>query len=131
MTFDPINFVLSMMGTVAFAITGVLTVSERWVDFFSVVVLGVITAIGGGLLRDVLAGRKPLLMTDEVYTLPVFAGCLVMLITISLFADASSEGVLVDTLLTLVLPSAAVHWSWRLPDWFLTKSKSSREGVTA
>lgn len=42
--------------------------------------LGVITAIGGGAIRDVLSGRKTLLMSDEVYAVPVLIGCLLMLL---------------------------------------------------
>ena len=39
------------------------------------VILGVITAIGGGLIRDVLAGRKTLIMSHELYAIPVTFGC--------------------------------------------------------
>jgi uncharacterized membrane protein YeiH len=39
------------------------------------VILGVVTAIGGGLLRDVLAGRPTLLMSREIYATPILLGC--------------------------------------------------------
>lgn len=209
MSFDQINFVLSMMATVAFAVTGVLAVAQRRVDFFSAVVLGVITAIGGGtirdlildvpvfwaadlsyvrfavlasvitfvaqslfskpqifklflyidamgvalfgvggalktleldfgwplgplmlgiitaigggLLRDVLAGRKTLLMSDEVYTVPIFVGCFILLLTIHFFPTLQSQALLAGTLVAFLLRAAAIHWSWRLPGWFTTK----------
>lgn len=41
------------------------------------VILGVLTGIGGGLLRDVLAGRTTLLMSREVYATPILLGCAV------------------------------------------------------
>jgi uncharacterized membrane protein YeiH len=37
-------------------------------------VLGIITVIGGGLIRDVLAGRQTLLMSRELYAIPVLFG---------------------------------------------------------
>ena len=42
------------IASAAFAITGVLAISERDVDFFGVLVLGIITAIVGGTMRDVI-----------------------------------------------------------------------------
>jgi uncharacterized membrane protein YeiH len=39
------------------------------------VILGVVTGIGGGLLRDVLAGRQTLLMSREIYATPILLGC--------------------------------------------------------
>ena len=39
------------------------------------VILGLLTGIGGGLLRDVLAGRQTLLMSREIYATPIVVGC--------------------------------------------------------
>ena len=39
------------------------------------IILGIVTAIGGGLIRDVLAGRQTLLMGRELYAIPVLLGC--------------------------------------------------------
>jgi hypothetical protein len=41
------------------------------------VLLGVITGIGGGVLRDVLVNRKPVVLTQEIYVLPALLGSLV------------------------------------------------------
>lgn len=55
------------MGTVAFAISGVLVAIDRDLDFFGALVLGVVTAFGGGVLRDVMIGRTPpVIFTDTV-----------------------------------------------------------------
>src|SRR5688572_18662005 len=43
-----------MVGTLVFAITGVLAVTRRGLDVFGALVLGVVTALGGGTLRDML-----------------------------------------------------------------------------
>ncbi len=56
---DSILFGLNALGTVVFAITGVIAGKRRRIDLFGAVLLGVITAIGGGTVRDLLLGRTP------------------------------------------------------------------------
>jgi uncharacterized membrane protein YeiH len=85
--------------------------------------LGVITAIGGGLMRDVLTGRKTLLMSDEVYAVPVATGILTMLVTFQLFPELKSEAILAGTIIAFGLRSAAIYWEWRLPAWFTSGPK--------
>ena len=51
--------VLEITGTVAFAASGALTAMKKRMDLLGVIVLGVITAIGGGILRDVILGITP------------------------------------------------------------------------
>jgi len=54
---------ISMTATVAFAVTAVLAVrSDKDLDLLAATVLELITAIGGGLIRDMLAGRTTLVM---------------------------------------------------------------------
>jgi hypothetical protein len=55
---ESINYWVGMAGTVAFAVTAVLAVAPRGIDIFGVLVLGVITAIGGGTLRDVICAES-------------------------------------------------------------------------
>lgn len=48
-----------VIGTIAFAISGALVGITRKMDVFGVVVIAVVTATGGGIIRDVLVGRIP------------------------------------------------------------------------
>lgn len=50
---------LEIIGTIAFAISGAMVAAEKKMDVMGVVVLGVTTAIGGGIIRDVLMGITP------------------------------------------------------------------------
>ena len=52
-------FVLELIGAAAFAISGAMAATKRKADIFGVVFLGVITALGGGVIRDVLIGQLP------------------------------------------------------------------------
>ncbi len=51
--------VLELIGTVAFAASGALTAMKKRMDLLGVIVLGVVTAIGGGILRDLILGITP------------------------------------------------------------------------
>lgn len=48
-----------LIGTVAFAISGAMLAIDRDLDLFGVLTLGVVTAVGGGIMRDVLLGSTP------------------------------------------------------------------------
>lgn len=52
-------FALELLGTVAFALSGAMVAVARGTDLFGVLVLGVLTATGGGMLRDILLGSLP------------------------------------------------------------------------
>ena len=54
-----LTFILELFGTVAFAISGAITGIRKNMDILGVCVLGVVTAIGGGITRDVLLGALP------------------------------------------------------------------------
>lgn len=65
-------YALDGIGTLAFAISGVLTAFHKKLDLFGVFIIAFVTAVGGGTLRDVLIGRTPVgWMTDlnVVYTI--------------------------------------------------------------
>lgn len=64
-----ITFFMEMSGTVAFAASGAMVGVERNMDIFGVSVLGVVTAVGGGMIRDIVLGIIP----PNVFTNPVYA----------------------------------------------------------
>lgn len=57
------------IGIVAFAISGVQVGARRNLDVFGLLVMGLVTATGGGVMRDVVLGRLPLLLDREDYLL--------------------------------------------------------------
>lgn len=48
-----------IIGTIAFAISGALIGIEKKLDIFGVIMLAVITAVGGGIIRDIFIGNTP------------------------------------------------------------------------
>lgn len=60
--------VAELIGTVVFAISGVIAVAERRLDWFGAIVVGVVTAIGGGTMRGLILGDTPVFwIEDEKY----------------------------------------------------------------
>ena len=50
-------FYLEVIGTIAFAISGALVAIEKKMDVFGVAILGMTTAVGGGIVRDIILGK--------------------------------------------------------------------------
>lgn len=59
MEMQEIFYILEIIGTAAFAVSGAMVAIERRLDLFGVVLLGMTTAVGGGVIRDLLIGRFP------------------------------------------------------------------------
>lgn len=64
-----IFLVMEMAGTIAFAASGAMVAIHRHMDAFGVCVLGVITAVGGGMTRDVVLGKVPAALRDPLYVI--------------------------------------------------------------
>jgi uncharacterized membrane protein YeiH len=101
-------------GLVAFAIGGALVAMERGLNLFGVVILSLLTAVGGGMLRDMLINETPLILVSEFYA------TVAILVAFSVYA-ASSFGVLgVGGMVTIFalffcLRLVAYFKGWRLP----------------
>jgi uncharacterized membrane protein YeiH len=57
--------IASFVGTIAFAFSGVLIGIKHNLDFIGVFILSILTANGGGVLRDLLLDRTPVILTDS------------------------------------------------------------------
>jgi len=63
---------LDILGTIAFAISGVLVAMDKRLDLFGVLIIAFVTAIGGGTLRDLLIGNTPVVwMRDATYMVTI------------------------------------------------------------
>jgi uncharacterized membrane protein YeiH len=59
---------VDFIGTFVFAVSGILVAIDKKFDLFGVIILGIVTAIGGGTLRDLLIGSTPVSwMQNEIY----------------------------------------------------------------
>lgn len=66
-------FAIDILGTIAFAISGVLVAMEKKLDLFGVFIIAFVTAVGGGTIRDLLIGHTPVVwMENAVYMATIF-----------------------------------------------------------
>lgn len=67
-----------IIGTAVFAVSGVLAVAGRPLDWFGAIVVGVVTAIGGGTIRGLILGLTPVFwISDDVYLYAAIAGAVI------------------------------------------------------
>ena len=65
-------FLMDLLGTAAFAISGVLVAMEKRLDLFGVFIIAFVTAVGGGTLRDLLIGNTPVAwMLESTYIITI------------------------------------------------------------
>ena len=65
---DLLTFVIELIGTVAFAVSGALVAIKKKMDILGVCVLGATTAVGGGIIRDLILGNTP----PQAFDRPVY-----------------------------------------------------------
>jgi uncharacterized membrane protein YeiH len=87
------------------------------------VILGVITAIGGGLIRDVLAQRQTLLMSRELYAVPVLIGCILYTLMLAYMPQHRLVGSVLCLVLIFGIRAAAIHWNLQVPEWAMMGAK--------
>lgn len=66
---EPLILVLELAGTLAFAASGAMTGLRKNMDIFGVCILALTTAVGGGVIRDLILGRTP----PATFQSPIYA----------------------------------------------------------
>lgn len=130
MTRRTINSLMLYLDGLGAALFAIEATDKVWqLDFgrpLAPIILGIVTAIGGGLIRDVLAGRQNLLMTREIYAIPVLLGCTLYVVLLYLVPDNWIISAGVGFTLIFGLRAAAIHWDLSVPDWLATGPKAGR-----
>jgi len=111
---NPYFLFADTLGLVSFAISGAMVGLEAEFNFSGVLLLALVTAVGGGVLRDMLINKVPFILTHEFYgTVAILVGLLIYvmdqfallhLFTISLLFVAG-----------VVLRLVAIYRGWHLP----------------
>ena len=103
------------------ALFGIMTTQIVWELKFCLpigpIMLGLITGIGGGILRDVVAGRPNLLLRKDIYAIPILLGCSLYYILLTHFPKQEASLGLVCILFTFAFRAAAIHWGLTVPHW--------------
>ena len=102
------------LGLVAFAISGAVTGCEAHFNFFGVVLLALVTATGGGVLRDILINRVPFILTHEFYgTVTLVVGIAIYLL--DRFATLGFVQITLIFVGGVILRLVAHRYGWHLP----------------
>ncbi|MBT2211768.1 MULTISPECIES: trimeric intracellular cation channel family protein [Actinomadura] len=111
----PAVLLFDAAGLGLFCATGTLKALEHGLSPLHSVLLGVVTAVGGGVLRDMLGGQIPSVLYDrQLYALPAMLGAAVMAVayTADLHGGAVTAGAAV---LATGLRLLAIRYGWRTP----------------
>jgi uncharacterized membrane protein YeiH len=71
--------ILEIIGTVAFAVSGAFVAIKARLDLFGVLFIGCITAVGGGIMRDILIGQTPPVIFSKFYII-IIAACSALIV---------------------------------------------------
>ena len=106
--------VADAFGLALFAVLGTQKSLSLGISYAPAIVLGTITGVAGGMIRDVLCNVIPLILRKEIYaTAAMFGGCLFALLT---YLHVPVEwATLVAVLAILSLRLAAIYWKVSLP----------------
>ena len=91
-------------GLALFCVTGAVKALEAGLGPVPSALMGMLTGIGGGILRDILAGRVPIVLRGELYATPALVGALIVVVGLEAGAAVS----------VVAVPAAAVCLLWRL-----------------
>ncbi len=81
-------FAIEILGTIAFAVSGSALAIKKQMDLLGVIVLGLTTAIGGGIIRDVIIGViPPSSVQDTIYAKVSIATSLLVFLVAYIYRD--------------------------------------------
>ena len=73
-----LRYLLDLTGVAVFAVSGAIAAGRRGMDLIGVIALAVVTAIGGGTIRDILLNRHPIFwLVDPAYLIVIVASALI------------------------------------------------------
>jgi uncharacterized membrane protein YeiH len=92
-------YILDIIGTFAFAISGALVASKKDFDLFGVIIIAFVTAVGGGMTRDVLINAHPINWIGDLnYIWTILAAVVFTFLFKSKIAPLSKTMFLFDTI---------------------------------
>ncbi|TXD52594.1 MULTISPECIES: trimeric intracellular cation channel family protein [unclassified Polaribacter] len=94
-----IIYVIDILGTFAFAISGALVALDKKFDIFGVIIIAFVTAVGGGMLRDILIDAHPINWIGDLnYLYTIFSAVIFTFLVKSKIAYLSKTMFLFDTI---------------------------------
>ncbi len=114
---------LDAIGLASYCVMGTMIGLEYGVSPFAAVVTGIMTATFGGIFRDVIAGEKSVLLSDEIYISAALLGATSFAFLMSIQLD-KGIAIVISFTLAFALRAAALFFGWTTPRY---KSRKGRE----
>lgn len=113
--YDISMFIMDTLGLSIFTVVGIRTamLSEGSHSVFLLIFVGVITGVGGGILRDVLAGNTPYVFIKHFYACASIIGAAVCILLWNLLGQ--TLGMATGAAVIVVLRFLAARYKWSLP----------------
>lgn len=116
------------VGLGSFTVTGTWLGCYCYPDYWILAItLGVLTAVGGGVLRDVLAGKIPGVLRKDVYATASLAGSAFLYLALALFKLPLTAAAVGAFLLTVVIRLTAIRFHLNIPK---VRKKGGREPLS-
>lgn len=112
--YDKVMLWCDTAGLGIFTVVGIQTASRITTqdNSFFFIFLGALTGVGGGALRDIMAGQPPYILVREIYASAAIAGGVVCVVCRNSMGEAA--GVILGLAVTVVIRSLAAHFHWNL-----------------
>ncbi len=102
------------IGLGTFVVIGTEKAMHFNLGFLGTVIMGVITATAGGIMRDVLANQIPLILRKEIYASACLAGG-ALLVALLHLGTTRSVALLIAAVTVISVRLLAIHYNWALP----------------
>ena len=106
---------LDAVGLGIFTVMGIRTAIEVETDhnLFLLIFVGVVTGIGGGMLRDIMVGNTPFVFVKHVYACAALLGAFLYIFLYELISDIAA--VVISSAAVVIIRLLAAHYRWNLP----------------
>ncbi len=125
--YSVVMLIMDSLGLGAFTVSAIGTALEQGVEYnaFLLVFTGVVTGVGGGVLRDVMAGQTPYIFLKHVYASASLLGAVLCVIMMPLTGDAWA--IALGMTATVVIRLLSAYFRWNLPHAGINGSKEEKQ----
>ncbi|MBN2731837.1 MAG: trimeric intracellular cation channel family protein [Balneolaceae bacterium] len=109
-------------GLAIFSVLGAQVAIQEGVPGLVAVIMGMLTGVAGGIIRDILSNQIPLILRQEIYATAALTGATVY-VFLHQISDISQLNLALAAAVTLVLRLAAIKWKFSLPTFLTNQDK--------
>lgn len=113
---ETINILFDAIGLASFSVTGVevACAAGHSDNIILMITLGLLTGVGGGVLRDVFVNIKPYILTKHIYAVASVLGCCVYSF-VGIYLDQKVVGTFTAVIVIVMIRLLAAKFHWKLP----------------